>query len=118
MDCWLRGLSWEGFRLLSPHFLFGIFKALSHKVDGLVLCDWVLLQAGLAGVKGQHLGFVCQAVLSGKKGKKQNSDQMFNIFAWYLSYEKIQFATCKAAQDFFFSMTVSAANAKQEVQPH
>lgn len=78
------------------------------------------------------IGYFCRLVLLGSKGstwglsvrqycqerKKQNSDQMFNIFAWYLSYEKIQFATCKAAQDFFFSMTVSAANAKQEVQPH
>lgn len=64
-------IPWEDFREDSPHFLFGIFKALSHKVDGLVLCDGVLLQAGLAGVKGQHLGFVCQAVLSGKKYKKK-----------------------------------------------
>lgn len=46
-----------------PHFLFGIFKALGDKVNRLVLCDGVFLQAGLVGVEGHELGFVRQGVL-------------------------------------------------------
>lgn len=49
--------------VFSPHFLFGVLEALSHKVDGLVLCDWVFLEAGLVGVEGLQLGLVCQTVL-------------------------------------------------------
>lgn len=48
---------------LIPHFLFGILKALSNKVNRLVLCDWVFLEAGLIWVEGLELGLVCQAVL-------------------------------------------------------
>lgn len=102
---------WEDFRELSPDFLFGIFKALSHKVDGLVLCDWVLLHAGLAGVKGQHLGFVCQAVLSGRKRKRDHNNHTSNMRN-YSSQRKNFFFP------FFFSMDTSAVSAKQEVQPH
>lgn len=46
-----------------PHFLFGIFEAVGNKVDGLVLRDGVLLQAGLVGVEGQDLGLVRQTIL-------------------------------------------------------
>lgn len=77
----------EDFRELSPHFLFGIFEALSHKVDGLVLCDWVLLQAGLAGVKGQHLGFVRQAVLSGRKRNRNGDNHTSNMRNYRLQRE-------------------------------
>lgn len=51
------------FRLVLPHFVFRILKALSHIVNRLVLCDWVFLEGGLVGVEGQDFGLVCQAVL-------------------------------------------------------
>lgn len=52
-----------------PHFLFGIFEAVGNKVNRLVLCDGVLLEAGLVGVKGQDFGHVRQTILQKKKKK-------------------------------------------------
>lgn len=49
-----------------PDFVFGVFKAVGHKVDGLVLCDGVFLEAGLVGVEGQDLGLVRQTILQKK----------------------------------------------------
>ena len=43
--------------------LLGILEALSHKVQGLVLGDRVLLCAGLEGIKRQQLGLGAQGVL-------------------------------------------------------
>lgn len=100
MDCWLS-VPGPGFRLVSPHFLFGIFKALSHKVDGLVLCDWVLLQAGLAGVKGQHFGFVCQAVLS-YKNKKTGTKFTFLFCVAPLIRGNTSLRRAKTQRIFFF----------------
>lgn len=58
-----------------PHFVFGIFEAVGNKVNGLVLGDGVLLEAGLVGVKGQDLGLVRQAVLQRKSPEKQQASQ-------------------------------------------
>lgn len=56
-----------------PHFLFGIFKTVGNKVNRLVLCDGVLLEAGLVGVKGQDLGLVRQTVLQKPTEQKQTA---------------------------------------------
>lgn len=57
----------------TPHFLFGIFEAVGHKVNRLVLCDGVFLEAGLVGVKGQNFGLVRQAVLQKKTKQRRNN---------------------------------------------
>lgn len=56
-----------------PHFLFGILKALSNKVNRLELCDGVFLEAGLIWVEGLKLGLICQAVL------EENSSEMIDL---------------------------------------
>lgn len=64
----------------SPHFLFGIFEAVGNKVNRLVLCDGVLLEAGLVGVKGQNFGLVRQAVLQ-KTIKKHREETISPLFS-------------------------------------
>lgn len=59
----------------SPHFLFGTFKAVGNKVNRLVLCDGVFLEAGLVGVKGQNFGLVRQAVLRKKTPNKKHREE-------------------------------------------
>lgn len=40
---------------ISPHFLLGIIETLCHVVQGLELCDAVLLRGRLLQVQGQQL---------------------------------------------------------------
>ena len=53
------------------HLLFGAFKAVGHKVDGLVLCDGVFLKARDRRVKGLELRLVRQAVRQFAKRRQQ-----------------------------------------------
>lgn len=69
-DIHVRMLVWDGWvqwrtswHDTLPDSLFGVFEALGDKVNRLVLCDWVFLEAGLFRVKGQQFGLVCQGVL-------------------------------------------------------
>lgn len=56
-----------------PDFLFGVFKAIGDKVNRLVLCDRVFLEAGLFRVEGQQFGLVCQGVLRENHVRKKFS---------------------------------------------
>ena len=52
----------QGGRIL-PDLVLGILEGVSHKVEGLVLRDRVLLNTGLEGIKGDKLRLGAQAVL-------------------------------------------------------
>ena len=49
--------------ILLHHLILGVFEAVRHIVDGLVLGDGVLLDAGLLRKELSDLGFVGEAVL-------------------------------------------------------